>query len=190
MRHERIDRFTWRIVRRKVKQLIGRVGFTQQDREDLEHEMILRLLQALPSFDAEKAHRNVFITTVLERYTANILRNKRAEKRNCRHTGSLHEMIDIGEEAEVELAQLVSQRELDARRGCHPRSNEELALLAQDLADRIAKLPQELRALAERLKTQSISGVARDLDLPRTTLRARTRHIGQQFQKAGLKKYF
>ena len=118
--HERIDRFTWGIVRRKVKQLIGRAGFTQQDHEDLEHEMILRLLQALPSFNAGKAHRNVFVTTVLERCVASILRDKRAEKRNHRDIGSLHEMIDIGEDREVEMAQTISQRELDARRGRQP----------------------------------------------------------------------
>ena len=32
------DRFTRGIIRRKIKQLIGRAGFTKQDRDDLEQE--------------------------------------------------------------------------------------------------------------------------------------------------------
>ena len=37
--NEKIDRFARGIVRRKVKQLIGRAGFTKQDREDLKQAM-------------------------------------------------------------------------------------------------------------------------------------------------------
>ena len=186
---EKIDRFARGIIRRKVKQLIGRAGFTDQDRKDLEQELILRLLQSLPSYNPNKAHRNVFTTTVIERYVANILRDKRAKKRDCRRVNSLDVMIDIGEDDKVDFAQTISQRELDAWRGCYPRSDEELARLAQDMEDVMAQLPDKLRELAERLKTQTMAEIARNMGVPRTTLNERMRRIRQRFEKAGMEDY-
>jgi hypothetical protein len=75
------DRFIRGIIKRKVNQLIGRAGFTLQDRESLEQELFTRVLQSLPRFNPEVAHRNKFVTAVVERYVANMLRNKKAEKR-------------------------------------------------------------------------------------------------------------
>ena len=77
--NEKIDRFTRGIVRRKVKQLIGRAGFTKQDHEDLEQELFVRVLQSLPRFNPGQAHRYRFVTTVVERYVANMLRRNAAD---------------------------------------------------------------------------------------------------------------
>lgn len=129
------DRFTRGIIRRKVKQLIGRAGFTRQDHEDLEQDLFVRVLQSLPRFNPDVAHRNKFITTVVERYVANILRNKQAEKRDHRGVASLNVMIEITEEGPTELAQTIGEREMDARLGRDRRSEEELTQLALDLAD-------------------------------------------------------
>jgi RNA polymerase sigma-70 factor, ECF subfamily len=186
---EKIDRFTRGIIRRKISQLIGRAGFTEQDRKDLEQEIIQRLLQSLPSFDPNQAHRNVFVTTVVERYVANILRNKQADKRDHRRISSLHTAADIGEDEPVELAETISQRELDARLGCESRSDQHLADLAQDVAEVMAKLPEELRTLAERLKTGTVSDVARDMGIPRTTLYESIRQLRKRFEDADLKDY-
>jgi RNA polymerase sigma-70 factor, ECF subfamily len=187
--NEKIDRFTRGIVRRKVKQLIGLAGFTEQDRRDLEQDFFARVLQGMRSFDSTIAHRNKFVTTIVERYVANVLRNKRAEKRDHRRICSLHVMVDIGEKDNAEMAQTIGQRELDARRGRHPRSGEELAQLVQDLADVMTTLPDELRGLAERLKTQTVSEIARDMAIPRTTLNESVRRLRQRFVDSGLKDY-
>jgi len=187
--NEKIDRFTRGIVRRKIKQLIGRAGFTKQDREDLEHDFYVRVLQGMRSFDSNIAHRNRFVTAIVERYVANILRDKQAEKRDHRRVNTLHMMIDIGEGEKVELAQMISQGDLNTQRHRYPRSEEELSRLAQDLADVMAKLPDELRDLAERLKTQTRSEIARDMGIPRTSLGALIRRLRQQFEDAGLRDY-
>lgn len=186
---EKLDRFTHGIIRRKINQLVGRAGFIRQDRDDLQQDLFLRVLQSLPSFNSRRGHRNKFITAVVERHVANILRNKRAEKRDHRRIGSLNVMVRIGEDETTELAETIGQRELDARRGRHPRSQEELAQLAQDMAEVIAKLPEELRDLAERMKTQSVAEIARDMGIPRTTLHESVRRLRQRFEKAGLKHY-
>jgi RNA polymerase sigma-70 factor (ECF subfamily) len=186
---QKLDRFTRGIVRRKINQLIGRAGFTRQDGDDLQQDLFLRVLQSLALFNSNQGHRNKFITAVVERHVANILRNKQAEKRDHRRISSLNVMVSIGEDEATELAETIGQRELDARRGRHPRTDEELAQLAQDMTEMIATLPDELRELAERMKTQSVAEIARDMGIPRTTLHESVRRMRQRFEKTGLKDY-
>jgi hypothetical protein len=76
------DRFIRGIIKRKVGQLMGRAGFTLQDRESLEHDLLARVFDSLSKFDPEVGHRNKFVTAVVERYVANILRDKTADKRD------------------------------------------------------------------------------------------------------------
>jgi RNA polymerase sigma factor (sigma-70 family) len=184
-----LGRFEFGIVRKKVRQIIGRAGFMAQDREDLEHELFARLLQSLKCFDPNQSHRNVFVTAVVERDVANILRDKKAEKRNHRRISSLNVMVNITDEGPTELAQTIGQHELDVRRGRHPRSDEDLAQLVSDLADVMAKLPEELRDLAERRKTQTVSEIAREMEMPRTTLNESFRRLRRHGKSAGLKDY-
>ena len=180
--NKKLDRFTRGIIRRKVNQLIGLAGFTQQDYGDLEQDFLARVLQSLPSFDPKKAHRNKFITAVVERHFANLLRNKKAAKRDHRRIGSLNVTIFVQGAGPIELAQTIGQRELNSRRGCNPRSDEELAQLVSDVATVMATLPDNWRELAERLKYQSVAEVARDLGIPRTTLHGWISSIRKLFE--------
>jgi DNA-directed RNA polymerase specialized sigma24 family protein len=158
--NNKIDRFTRGIVRRKISQLIGRAGFTQQDHEDLEQEIFARILQSLSLFDPDQAHRNKFITAVVERYVANILRNKRAAKRDHQGVTSLSAMIEIAGEGPTELAGTIGDRELDARLGRRRIPPDTLAQLAIDLADLLATLPESWRTLLELRKTHTMPAIA------------------------------
>ena len=51
------------------------------------------------------------------------------------------------------------------------------------------RLPPKLRDLAERLKGDSLSQIARDTGVPRTTLYESVRRLRQIFERAGLGKY-
>ena len=183
------DRFTRGIIRRKVKQLIGCAGFTKQDREDLEQDLILRVLQSMPRFNPAQAHHKTFITTVVERYVADILRNKRAEKRDHRRISSLNVTIKITGEGPTELSQTIGARELDARLGRDRRSDEELLELAIDETDVLATLPESWQLLLKLRKTQTMSELAREMGVPRTTLNDWMRRIRQRFENAGMRDY-
>ena len=187
--NEKINRFAHGIIRRKIKQIIGRAGFTKQDRQDLEQELILRLLKSLSSFDPGQSHLNAFTTTVIERFVANILRDKQAEKRDHRRIGSLNVPIDMGNDGVGELADLISQREYDARRDRHPRDAEALAQLVHDVTEVMACLPDDLRELAERLKSQKIFEISREKGIPRTTLRGSVNRLRRHFEDGGLADY-
>ncbi|MEY2611377.1 MAG: hypothetical protein RL069_188 [Planctomycetota bacterium] len=59
--------------------------FPQQGRESLEQDLLGRVLDSLSKFASEVGYRNKFVTAVVERYLANILRDKTADKRDhCR----------------------------------------------------------------------------------------------------------
>jgi RNA polymerase sigma factor (sigma-70 family) len=184
-----LGRFEYGIVRKKVRQIIGRAGFKSQDREDLEQELLTRLLHSLKSFDPAKAHRKCFVTAVVERDVANIMRDKKAKKRDHRRISSLHVMIEVADEGSTELSATIGDGEFNARLCRHRRSAEELSQLASDLADVVATLPDDLRALAERLKTQSIAEIARSMGIPRTTLNHSVRQILARFAGTGLREY-
>ena len=183
--NQKIDRFAKGIICRKARQIIGRAGFTAQDRDDIEQELVLRLLQRLPKFDPAKSHRNVFVTTVIERSVASILRDRQAEKRDHRRVTSLNVMIDINDEGPVEMSETISE---DARRPGPDRTAEELTQLRVDVAEVVDDLPPRLRDLAERLKVGSKSEVARDLGLPPTTILRWLERLRRGSEKADLKK--
>lgn len=183
------DRFIRGIIRRKVKQLIGFAGFTLQDRESLEQELFARVLQSLPRFNPEIAHRNKFITAVVERYVANILRNKKAEKRDHRRITSLNVMIEIIDEGPTELAQTIGDCELDARLGRERRSEQDLHELALDLAAVMATLPEAWRTLLELRKSRTMPEIAEEMGVPRTTLNDWVRRIRQLFEKSHMQDY-
>ena len=183
------DRFTRGIIRRKINQLVRRSGFSQQERDDLEQDLLVRVLQSLPKFNPDQAHRNKFITTVVERYVANILRDRSAGKRDRRGRISLNVMIDGGEEGPTELLQTIGDRELDARLGRDRREEDELTQLAIDMAEVISTLPDSWQTLLELRKSRTMQQVADEMGVPRTTLNDWMRRIRQRFENAGMQDY-
>lgn len=184
-----LGNYEYGIIKRKVRQIIGQAGFTRQDKKDLERELLTRLLQGLKSFDPDVAHRKSFVTAVVERSVATILRDAVAQKRDHRRVRSMNVMIGVAGESPSELGDTISDRESNARRRCSPRSDEELSQLTIDLADVLDSLPDDLRDLAERLKTQSVSAIAREAGVSRTTLSSAVRRLRQRAEKAGLRDY-
>lgn len=185
----RLGRFEFGIVKRKVKQIIGRSGYTRQDTEDLEQDLLTRLMQGLKSFDPDVAHRKSFVTAIVERSVASIIRDAEAQKRDHRRIGSLQLLVQVTEEGPIELVQTLSDREHNNRHCRDPRNDENLTHLVTDLAAVVDSLPDELRDLAERLKTQSISAIAREIGVPRTTLNDTVRRLRHRFEAAGLRDY-
>lgn len=177
------------IVRRKVAELIGQAGFTHQDFESLEQELITRVLQRLPLFDPAKGHRNQFVKTVVERHSLSILRDRRTGKRDHRRIGSLNVEVEVGDEGRAELADLISDRELDSRLGRNRRSDQELASLANDMATLIARLPADWQRLLELRRTHSMDQISVLMKVPRTTLNGWMGRIRERCEQHNLRNY-
>jgi RNA polymerase sigma factor (sigma-70 family) len=185
-----LDDFATRLIRRKARELSRKPGFSRSDQPDLEQELSLILLRRLADFDATRAHRNAFATTVVERYAATILEHRSAEMRTHRRTGgSLNVPAIDADGRTVELSNIIPSSQQSRRTGQYPRPHEEAFDLAQDTNEMVRRLPPRLRDLCERLKHDSISTVARDLGLSRTEIYRRISRIRQRLEEAGLRGY-
>ncbi len=183
-----IDDAARRIIRRKARQFVTRIGLARQEQEDLEQELTRRLLMSLPAFDPGQGHWNVFVTTVVERSAEKLLRRHRAEKRDCRRVCSLDALVEADDDP-AGLGDTVRPREQVARRANGSRDPQELAALALDVAEVLARLPAPLREVAELLMTLSVSEAARALGVPRTTLVRWVERLRQCFEDAGMRNY-
>ena len=158
------------LVHHKARQIVGKAGYTQSDVEDIEQDLILDLLERLPKFDAAKAKYSTFVTRLVERKISNLLRDRLAEMRDHRReVCSLNDEIDIGDDEPVQRSATISQDEYDLRTGKYNRPAEERADLALDVTMLLEDLPAELRAVAEKLMTNTITEVAQQLGMPRST---------------------
>lgn len=185
-----LDDFAIRLIRRKARQLSQKPGFSRSDQPDLEQELTLIVLRRLAHFDASRAHRNAFVTTVVERYTATILEHRSAEMRTHRRTsGSLNVPAVDADGRSVELLNIIPSSQQSRRTGQYPRPHEDAFDLAHDMNETVRRLPPRLRDLCERLKHDSISDVSRELGLSRTEIYRRISHIRQRFEEAGLRGY-
>lgn len=182
-----LERFDYGIVRRKVRQLIGNHGFREQDREQLEQELIMRILQGFKSYDPTQSHRNAFVTTIVERSVASIIRDKCAEKRDHRRVSSIHNHVHSCNGQLLELVETLDQNADNARRGRQPIDASDHCDLACDLDQLLSKLPEDLRKLAEALKHHSVSEISREWGVPRTTLRQRVLELRRRFEEAGMR---
>lgn len=181
------DNFSTSVVRRAARRMIGRAGFQSHDRDDIEQELWLKLLRHAESFDPKRAHWHVFVTTVVNRCAANLLRDQRALKRDRDRLDSLHGKVKAPGEAPVELGDCLDTTERNRHRGQAPRDQLEQESLAVDVTSLLEKLNDDDRDLAERLRETSISQAARELGVPRTTLNDAVRRLRQRFEDAALR---
>jgi RNA polymerase sigma-70 factor, ECF subfamily len=187
---QHISQFAAQLIRRKARELASFPGFCPTDRDEIEQELRLVLLRRLDRFNPSLAHYNAFVTTVIERYSATILQHRRAESRTYRRCGSsLNQLVDDGDGNQIELGAVLPECQPGLRTRTHFRSSEELQDLASDVAQLLAELPAELADICERLKRESISTVARDLGIPRSTLRDLLKGVRARFDSCGMRGY-
>ena len=179
-----------RLIRHRARRLVVTAGFSPDDIEDIQQDLVLDLLQRLPKFDATKAAHKTFVARVIDRKVAKLIRHRNSQMRDPRREEcSLNECIDDGEGGSVERIQTIAAAEADRRLGRQERSDQETAELALDVEEVLKRLPDNLRRLCELLKTGSISDAARAMGVPRTTLNDHVKKLREFFEAAGLRDY-
>ena len=189
-RHEGIDPYAADIIKYKARQLVGSMGFTEVDRQDLEQELILDLLRRLPKYDATRAQRTTFIARLVDHKVATIIEARRAGKRDRRLcTCSLNDSVETEDGDSVERVETISQEDYLRRTGRLSSPTAELCDLAMDLGRVTDRLPPDLRDLCRRLRTHTIAEISRDTGIPRGTIYELRRKVRAAFEEAGLKVY-
>lgn len=185
-----IDTFTEGYVRKHARQLVGKFGITETDIEDIEQKLFLKLAKHLPCDNPDSPQWKAFVATTVKRCIANMVRDTRAEKRDHRRVRSIHVVIGVDDEGPVELADTIEEHEVPARRQQRRRTDQELASLRMDLDELASELlDARHREFIQRLKRDSILQVARDMDVPPTTLSSWLRKLRQKFEDTGLRDY-
>lgn len=171
LEYELTQGFAARLIAQKTRQLVRRPEFSKSDRNDLRQELTIRLLERYEKFDPEVAHWNVFVTTVVERHVATILERQSASKRLDGHEiVSLGILVTNDDGALIELAQQLGSQHRERVTGYVSTPDEELTDAQFDAQTILERLPPPLQELAEQLLTHTVSELARELKIARSTL--------------------
>lgn len=178
--------FAGRLILRKAEQLATYPSFSQSDIDDIQQELQMQLFISMSKFDAEKGDWRAFVKATVERNVASIIERQGAAKRGNGDTPVSLSTVVQGEDGLVELESLVGRWNLEARTGGHSPSHTDVIDAAMDIEHALSMLPPDLRELCEQLKTMTITELARKLDMPRSTLRAKLVAVRDVMTEAGL----
>jgi len=154
------------VIRRKAARLARRVPDPAADRDDLAQDLAAALLARRPKFDPARGDPGAFAHAVVGTAAADIRRGRAAAKRARPAPAGPPE-------------------------GCpDPRAADPAATdLAPDVAAAVARLPDDLRAVADLLAATTVAGAARALGISRATLYRRVAEVRAAFERAGLRDY-
>ncbi len=161
-----------KLIRTKARQLVRQAGFSASDRADVEQELILRLLERSHRYDASRASVNTFVARVVNSCVVTILRERGRQKRAA---GYFAQSLDAPAGDGGTLHDLLA--------GAADHD------LADALAEAIAALPADLRALCAELPDRKLVDVARDLGVSRQHLYRSIARIRAHFQEHGLDEF-
>ena len=176
-----------RLITIKAKQLIRKSGFRDADRDDLEQELVLHLLKQADRFDPRRAGIRTFIDRVVDARVAEILRHRHRQKRAPGYTA---QSLDANAADDLAGGSFISESitEADQRRrlgqsSCEAQEHQDNTM---DVADAVAQLSPELRALCQHLMGGTSASVARDLGISRRQVRKGVERIREHFESLDL----
>ena len=178
-------------IRLRAGQLIGRYGFSPDDREDLEHDLALDLLQRLSRFDPSRASLNTFVSRVVDHAVATIVERQTAAGRDARLTTLFSDCVMYGERGKpasfedgittTDYLRMTGRVDSESPRNVSLRAALERA--SESLSTPLQGL---VHLLAEGF---SISEISRRAGIPRSTVYDRVREIRAHFDRIGLRIY-
>lgn len=184
------DQFASRLIRWKAFQLIRHPAFNQSDRLDIEQELVLELLRKCDRFDPNLARATTFVSRIVERKAASLIRNRIAEKRDYRrHRNLLNETICDTAGCNEERSQTLESSAVKTHTGQNLRSDEEQLNLQLDITSVLQSLPEDLRRTVELLSHVSQAATARRLGKSRRQVAKEVAMVRELFEGADLRSF-
>ena len=185
------DPFTTALIRKKVKSLISKPPFNRADQEDLYQELLATIVQCVEKIDDNVGHRNPYITAIVQRQVSAIRRRSKAVKRDHTGVASLNVLAPSGDGRSTDLISTLCVNDGDRRVYRDRRlSEQEIASLRLDLAEVVFQLPAPWQRMLELCCHHSLSEVARQMNVPRTSLCNWMQQIRAQLVAKGIHNYF
>ncbi len=184
------DKYAVNLIHFKARQLCRQPGFSQEDQADIEQELIIELWKRLSNYDPKKADIHAFVSWVIQQKIADLIETQLAQIRDPRKVScSLNDVVTIDDGRSEERCATMDIEEYLQSTNTTRRNNEEQLALLIDLDKALNCLPNDLRRLCELLSEKSISEVARELNIARSTLYLSIKKIRKLLKNAGLKIY-
>ena len=177
--------FSFKFIRFKATQLVGKGGFTAADRPDLEQELALALFQRLPYFDPKRGNWEAFTVMVIQSYSATLMRLRRRTKRLVRCIVSIDATQTTPSQKNAQISSLLEPRHASAITGRTLGSYTDQVELSIDANAVVASLPADLRYLCYWLQFETITELAARFRVSRTTLHERIKRVREAFVRRG-----
>lgn len=175
------------LIRLKARQLSRKVGFTESDREDLEQDLLLRLLEKAHLFAPNRGTASTLADRVVNSHVREIMRNRKRQKRAPGFTAqSLDATTESPGGNAVSQTESLTIGDLMRRVGSIPTDHQEHVETAEALDHALANMPDELRDFCRGLKTSTEGGIARELGISRRQVRNLINRVREHFEQAGL----
>ncbi len=183
-----VDSYAAFFVAYKAKTLTRMPMFSADDFEDLQQELMIAYLHAWPSFDPSKGDRRSFIKAAVNNAARNLVVAAEAQKRWTGITlASLATAISDQDDSPT-LADAISNE--DGLWDSVYLGYDQLSIdLRHDLDRAISQLPPDLARICLLLKTRTITEIAAETGIPRTTIQDAVKKLRKIMGKAGLRIY-
>lgn len=163
-------------IHHKVDALIGRYGYLEQDREDLEQDLRLWVLERLAAFAPREVQRSTYISRIVDQRIADLIKTKLRARRDPRREACV---LDEHDEPTNDLDTLPGHASVSSR----------IQDLRIDMGPALARLNARQRAICLMLASESKEAAKLSLDLSRRTFEKDLQVIRDAFQQAGLNAY-
>lgn len=176
------------IIRNVAVRVARELNDPAWDREDIEQEFRIRLIEGLSGYDPDLGDRMQFVKMLLKRQRVSLVRRRYAEKRAASAV-SLQTPID-GDDGEATLGSLVSGDRRLAELGWAYHTAIDQADLLFDMQTVVEKLDANGRRVAEAvMDSESKVDAAQTAGLRRTTFNDHVNKLRSPFQQSGMQHF-
>ncbi len=183
-----VDSYAAFFVAYKARTLTRMPIFSVDDFEDLQQELMIAYLHAWPSFDPSKGDRRSFIKAVINNAAQNLVENTEAQKRWTGITLTSLAAAVSDQDDSLTLADMISNDD-GLWDSVYLGYDQLSADLRHDLDRAISQLPPDLARICLLLKTRTITEIAAETGIPRTTIQDVVKKLRKIMGKAGLRIY-
>ena len=180
-RYQGMDVYAEKVARIKAKQLVDKYGFTIDDIKDIEQELMFDLWCKLPQFDPNKSQKQTFISRLVDRKVADIVKAQGEQCRDWRLCESIEDPVNDDS----------SDNGVNPGQASHdPQYDEQLQTdITYDVSKVLSGFSGDTAQLCQQLKKDTISDVSKINHITRITLYRKLERVKQRCKNAGLDKY-
>lgn len=183
-----IDVFAKRFVQEKARQLRYHAAPAGLDREDVEGELLLNLVQKRPRFDPGRGKWTTFVRMVTNHRAADLVALWSCPRRNPKKWFSTTSDVEIDSE-ETEPSSSRGRASQGIAREPVVESEIEQVNLRLDMEQALAQLPASDETFCRLLPHVTQKDLAAQLGVCRSTVERHRKEIGQRLLEVGLQHY-